>query len=316
MGQPFWMSGATLGMSTPDEDIFSEIFGMELYTIMWQHLVDPAKVIMEEMFFRFLAGPSGSIPTWITEHCFWDWLGFNLTVIPGQEWWINLFLGFEPECIGVQAALKWKFVMAFTIVFGWISWIFVHIIRFIVMIVYVIAYYIFMFLSLIVNFILQYIVLPIFRILWPIISFLIWLIMIPINWIIFVLMILWEFFLSIYLMIICFFIMIHDFLWSIFWYVFMFLYEIFYPIFYWIIQIIWFIPMWIIWAWYTLMRLIWMPLDQICVAIFEWIEVNILDAILEAIPAAEWQPAFGPEFGVAMPIIWYHFIKENIDALP
>ena len=35
LGQPFWMSGASLGITTPDADIFSEIFGMEIYTIFW-----------------------------------------------------------------------------------------------------------------------------------------------------------------------------------------------------------------------------------------------------------------------------------------
>jgi len=66
------------------------------------------------------------------------------------------------------------------------------------------------------------------------------------------------------------------------------------------------------WAWYYLMALIWKPLDGICISIFEFIEENILDPIIEAIPPAEWQPALGPEFGLSMPIVFYFYIMENI----
>jgi hypothetical protein len=65
LGEPFWMSGASLGTTTPDADIFSEIFTMEIYTIFWQWLVDPATTVLEEIFFRLKGGITGAIPGWI-----------------------------------------------------------------------------------------------------------------------------------------------------------------------------------------------------------------------------------------------------------
>jgi hypothetical protein len=65
LGEPFWMSGASLGTTTPDEDLFSEIFTMEIYTIFWQWLVDPATTVLEEIFFRLKGGITGAIPGWI-----------------------------------------------------------------------------------------------------------------------------------------------------------------------------------------------------------------------------------------------------------
>lgn len=88
------------------------------------------------------------------------------------------------------------------------------------------------------------------------------------------------------------------------------LYDIIWPIIEWIVYALWIIPMYILMVWYMIMKIIWSPLDQICIDIFTWIEENIIDPILEAAPAPEWTPAFGPEMGLAMPILWYWHINE------
>ena len=265
------------------------------------------------MFWRILNGIDGLIPGWVTDHCIWDWLGIELK-FPTPPEMFALFFGYEPECFGVQMALKWKMIQVWLMVFGWIAWIFLVIIRFIELLVFWILYWVIWIMQIIINFIIE--------ILWPVIAFFIWLylmivwiIKIPIYWIWFVLMIIWNFFLSIYLIILCFFIWLHDFLWSIFWYVVNFIFELVWPIIYWIIQVLWFIPMWLLMVWYYVWNIIWSFFDQICVDIFTWIELNILDPLLEALPAPTWQPAFGPEFGLAMPIVMYHFITDNLDAL-
>lgn len=135
--------------------------------------------------------------------------------------------------------------------------------------------------------------------------------MIPINFLLLIQMIIWNFLQWLFFVILCFFVWLHDYLWSIWWYIYGVLVEILWPIIEWIVYILWFIPYYIMYFWYYVMKAIWVPLDQICVDIFTWIEVNILDAILDAVPAPEWTPAYGPEFGLAMPILWYWHIEAH-----
>jgi hypothetical protein len=58
------MSGATLKITSPSSDIFSEMFTMEVYEIFWQWLVDPAATLLEELFWRWKNGLNNFIPTW------------------------------------------------------------------------------------------------------------------------------------------------------------------------------------------------------------------------------------------------------------
>jgi hypothetical protein len=92
------------------------------------------------------------------------------------DWVWTIFIGFKPECIDVQMTLRWKFVMAFLLIFGWIAWIFLMIIRFIFVLIFFIIYWILYFFKIIFDFIFYimlqiwlYILLPIFQLLWPII---------------------------------------------------------------------------------------------------------------------------------------------------
>jgi len=174
LGEPFWMSGAQLGITTPEADIFSEIFGMEVYTIFWQWLVDPAITILEEIFFRLKGGVLAAIPQWIVNHCFWDWFRsvFGFTpwdLIEDFDWVYFLIIGFKPECINTQIQLHLKFLQVFLILFGWIAWIFLMIFRFIFVLIFFIIYWVLTFFKFIFDFILYimlqiwlYIFLPIF----------------------------------------------------------------------------------------------------------------------------------------------------------
>lgn len=74
------------------------------------------------------------------------------------------------------------------------------------------------------------------------------------------------------------------------------------PIFWWIIEIIWFIPRWLYELWLQIMMWIWEPLDEICVNIFLWIEENIVDPLLEAIPSPEFECLSWFEYGAGSPI--------------
>jgi len=82
LGDPFYKSGATFSYSSPDDDMFAGIFmvddgSLDIYEVFWRWLVDPAKWILEVMFWRILNGVQGSLPDWIVNHCFWDWLGIS-----------------------------------------------------------------------------------------------------------------------------------------------------------------------------------------------------------------------------------------------
>lgn len=188
MGDPFWKSGATLGFgSAPTDDIFADIFGSELYDVFWNHLVEPAKTVIEEIFYREQEGVMGAIPDWIRNHCFWDWLyatfgiGFDF-FFPDFPTIVSWIIGFVPECFDVQMTLKWKFAMVYLIIFSWIAFFFLHIIRFITLIIYFILYWVFWIMSWIINLMLEIrlwihlnIVVPIIQLLWPVIEFFIWL---------------------------------------------------------------------------------------------------------------------------------------------
>merc|ERR550514_997895 len=109
---------------------------------------------------------------------------------------------------GLVLNLNSQMIQVWLMVFGWIAWIFLVIIRFIELLVFWILYWVIWIMQIIINFIIET--------LWPVVAFFIWL----------YLMIVWIIKIPIYLIILCFFIWIHDFLWSIFWYVVNFLFEL------------------------------------------------------------------------------------------
>lgn len=298
LGEPFFISGATLETGSPPDDVFLQVFGDDLYGLYWNHLVDPAKVIIAEMFARILGNlnPAASIPDWFKNHCFWDWLGITFE-IPTQAMLVSWMIGFEPECFGVIAGLRWKMVRFWLVLFGWIAYIILWIVRFIVMIVLLIVWAIVWVINFFWEIILAIkvwiemnIILPILRLLWPIWQFFlqlkIWILeilLLPIQWLLLIHFIIFNFLWSIKMAIFCFFIWLHDYLWSIYWSIHQFIWDLLWPIIEFLIMIIWFIPYWIMWAWYYVMALIWRPLDGICISIFEWIDENILTPVLESI---------------------------------
>ena len=80
-----------------------------------------------------------------------------------------LIIGFKPECIDLQMSLKMKFFQVFLVIFGWIAWIFLMIIRFITVLIFFIIYWVLTFFKIIFDFLLYialqiwlYVLLPIF----------------------------------------------------------------------------------------------------------------------------------------------------------
>merc|ERR1712167_295221 len=78
------------------------------------------------------------------------------------------------------------------------------------------------------------------------------------------------------------FMQIYDWFWNIYWIILEFIWNILWII----IEILLFIP----------------PLDELCVDIFEWLEVNIVDPILDALQSPEWTPSIF-ELALSVPII-------------
>lgn len=142
------MSGATLKITSPSSDIFSEMFTMEVYEIYWQWLVDPAATLLEELFWRWKNGLNNFIPTWFQEHCFWDWFRSIFGFTPwdilrdGPNWWWRFWIGWIPECFHLQETLRWKFFAAFLLIIGWLAFIILHIIRFIGVLIFYIIHWI------------------------------------------------------------------------------------------------------------------------------------------------------------------------------
>jgi len=297
LGPPFFNSGYTLESipASPDDTGFAEIFGEELYTIYYNHVVVPPKAIIAEMLWRYENGVKGFIPDWILDHCVWDWVyeyfGFNLRMLidlftdPRAVFY--LIYGVEAECFDVYLNLHMKFMMFFLILGSWIGYLFALLIRFFTLIIWWLIYF---FIE-IINWIILNIFIPIFQLLWPIIEFfftiyywimyIFWMI---VWWIIAVWWLIYDFFYSIFWMIFCFFLFLHDFLWSIWWMIF----DILWPIFYWILQVLWFIPYWIMYIWYYVWNIIIPPLDEFCVNFLELLEENLLDPIIENLKAPEW----------------------------
>jgi hypothetical protein len=314
----FFESTATLSGSPPD-DVFMSIFGEELYGVFYNHLILTAKPIIEEIKWRIankdqiLAHP---MLVW-----FLNLFGLSIPTAPELISWI---IGFEPECYGVQQSMYMKLVRVALLIPAWIMYIFLFIIRAISLVVYAIIYFLFSIQSMIFDFFFMIfnwihlnIYMPIYNLFLPLYSFIyqiqaffMWLIMIPFNFLMAIHFIIWSFLMSIQWLIACFFLWLHDWLWSIYWFVVMFLWNLIWPIIQWVIYILWFIPMFILSLWYWLMTLIWTPLDGICVSFFQWLE-GVLDAILEAVPAPEWEPTWF-ELGMAQPILALNYY---LDAL-
>jgi len=309
----FFKNGQGLGTESAPSDMWMDMFGDVVYGAFYRHLVYTARPVLNEIKWRYDAGLNALIPDWLRDK--FDWLE-----IPDVAMINSWIIGFEPECIGVQMGMWEKIIRAILIVVSWIMWLFLVIVRFIELVVYFIVYWLFQlqgwFIDLFISihlWIQVNIFFPIYNLLLPVINFfwnihlwLMWLIMLPINWLLMLWAIIWDFFLSIKWNIFCFFLWLHDWLWSIYWIVWQFLWDLLWPIFWWIIQILWFIPMWLLYWWYYLMRLIWEPLDQICVNFFLWIEENIVDPILE-ISKPEWEPSWF-ELGLASPIFFMNVV--------
>jgi len=314
----FFKSTASLSGSPPD-DIFNEIFGAELYGVFYNHWIITARPIIEEIKWRIANKEE------IIAHPKLVWF-LNLfgLEIPTPQMLISWFIGFEPECYGVQQAMYMKLIRVFLLIPAWIFYIVLFIIRFISLAIYWIVWFLFSIQSLIFDFIFMIfnwihlniympiytLMLPVFQFFWSIYFYIQWIIMIPFNFLLAIHFIIWNFLMSIQWIIACFFLWLHDWLWSIYWFVVMFLWNLIWPIIQWIIMILWFIPMFLLSLWYWLMRLIWTPLDGICVSFFQWLE-GVLDAILEAVPAPEWEPAFY-EIGMAQPILALNFYLDTL----
>ena len=189
LGDPFFKSGYALEAYgvVPDEDIFSEIFGMELYIIYYNHLVTATKAIIAEIFWRYENGVMAAFPDWIRNHCIWTWIcetfgfcwDFTLPDYKTIFFWIY---GYEAECFDVIMKMYLKFVMVWLILFSWLGYIAHLIVRFITLIIWWILYLIFE----IMAWIILNIFIPIIELLWPIIEFfmLIWYYIMLVFWMI------------------------------------------------------------------------------------------------------------------------------------
>lgn len=168
-GQSIWFKGSGLsGCSSPADDIFLEIFGDEIYGAFYNHLVYTFTPITNEIVYRYENGLNAMIPDWFPE-----WIRFP--TIPQMVSWT---IGFEPECYGVYNGLYEKFLRLFLIIFGWISMIFVYLIRFVTLIVYTIIWFFISIQSWFIDLIIEInlwikinIWQPIIEFFWPVIEF-------------------------------------------------------------------------------------------------------------------------------------------------
>lgn len=223
----------------------------------------------------------------------------------------SLFLGFEPECPGVQAALQSKLARLGLLLPQWLMFLVLVLVRAIALIIYSIVYvfyliwdFLFDIQMAIRNWFITAIYLPIYNLLLPVINFFVtihqwimWLVLLLpslfmwLGWIIIDL--LWQ----LQWWIFSIFIIVHDWFWSVYWAIYEFIWSILWPI----IELLLFIPNLILEFWVWLIQLIFVPLDGICVSFFGWLE-GVADAILSALPPPEWEPAWF-ELALAMPII-------------
>lgn len=312
----FFKSTADLTGSAPN-DIWMEIFGEDVYGTFYSHLVITARPFIEEIKWR-IANADQIIAHPIVVYI----LGLFGLEIPTPQMMISWFIGFEPECYGVTMSMYMKLVKVFLLIPAWLAFIVAFIIRAIVLVGYWIVLFLFSIQSMIFDFFFMIfnwihiniympvytLVLPVFQFFWSIYYAIQWIIMIPFNFLLAIHFIIWNFLMSIQWIIACFVLWLHDWLWSIYWFVVMFLWNLLWPIIQWIITILWFIPMFLLSLWYWLMTLIWTPLDGICVSFFQWLE-GVLDAILEAVPAPEWEPAVF-EIGYSQPIMALNFYLD------
>lgn len=123
-----------IGTDSPPDDIFNEIFGSELYGIFYSHLIYTLKPFIAEIKWRLANGVDLS---WLP-----DWLQPYLT-IPEIDTLMMWFIGFKPECIGVQMGMYAKLIQVILLIPAWIFYIFLFIIRFISLVIYWIIFFVF-----------------------------------------------------------------------------------------------------------------------------------------------------------------------------
>jgi len=98
----------------------------------------------------------------------------------------------------------------------------------------------------------------------------------------------------------------HDLFFWLFWLMF----DIVYFLFGWVMWLIMFIPNLLLYYWGLVMAFLFKPLDDVCIWWFEIFD-GIADAILAFMLLPTWDPAFGIEMILAMPIQALNFIKVD-----
>lgn len=105
------------GSQSAPSDAFKEMFG-EVYDDYWKNFV-------------YTASP---MTAWIK----WIILNYNPAAQATEfyAWWIELILGFKPECPGVQAGMQTKLMQVLLLIPQWIMYLIVIIIRLIALVIY------------------------------------------------------------------------------------------------------------------------------------------------------------------------------------
>lgn len=278
---------------SPDSDVWYDTFG-ESYEVFWRQFI-------------YTASPWVEWIKYILEN-------YNPMTIATEHYvaLLRMWVGFDLACPGVQAGMQGKLIALSMLIPQWISYIVLIIIRLISLIIFAIFFFLYFIIDLIWDIYVQIHVaiyegiwLPIYEIIQPLFdliaeikAFIVFLLNLIPTLLIWLGWFIADLFWQIHWWILSIFMQIYDWFWNIYWIILEFIWNILWII----IEILLFIPRWIIEMWYKLMEIIIPPLDELCVDIFEWLEVNIVDPILDALQSPEWTPSIF-ELALSVPII-------------
>lgn len=113
-----------------------------------------------------------------------------------------------------------------------------------------------------------------------------------------------DFFVSLMFMFLCFFIGIHDWFWGLWWDIYQWFYDIFIGLFELLWELFWYIPNALLELWYNIQIWFWENLDDTCVDFHNGLITDIANPLIDAFPIAEWSGYSWLEYPIGFPI-WF-----------